>query len=198
MVNWEDNLPPIVRQRLATIGELTPEEKENMMASERVDSLLSKFHEGRIDPESLWKRLKDERRPSFLREAQMKLVDSLSLGSTRAEMKRKRDGILAIETLKEDQNTSVVELDLDLVEDLQERYRAEAEQTYNSLRAEVEKDPRLRIRQAQQGQNTMMIQLTTDEATKELPEWRDFLSHHEKRYNEDFAKVVGRLRGRLE
>ncbi|MEE8637105.1 MAG: hypothetical protein V3T04_03100 [Dehalococcoidia bacterium] len=198
MVNWEDNLPPIVRQRLATIGELTREEKENMMASERVDSLLSKFHEGRIDTEGLWKRLKEERKPSILKQAQMKLVDSLSLGSTPAETKRKRDGILPIETLKKEQNPSVLELDLDLVEDLQERYRAEAEQTYNSLRAEVEKDPRLRIRQAPQGQNTMMIQLTPDEATKELPEWRDFLSHHEKRYNEDFAKVVGGLRERLE
>jgi len=197
MVNWEDNLPPIVRQRLATIGELSPEEKENMVASERVDSLLSEFHEGRIDPEGLWKRLKEERKPSILKQAQMKLVDSLSLGSTPAETKRKRDGILAIETLKKEQNTSVLELDLDLVEDLQERYRAEAEQTYNSLRAEVEKDPRLRIRQAPQGQNTMMIQLTPDEATKELPEWRDFLSHHEKQYNEGLAKVAGRLRGRL-
>ena len=198
MVNWEDTLPPIVRQRLATIGELTPEEKENMMASKRVDSLLSKFHEGRIDPESLWKRLKDEGRPSFLREAQMKLVDSLSLGSTLAEMKRKRDAILAIETLKKEQNTSVLELDFDLVEDLQERYRAEVEQAYNSIRSQVESNPQLRAKQVQQGQSTMMIQLTVDEATKGLPQWQDFLSHHEKRYNEDFAKVVGRLRGRLE
>jgi len=198
MGNWEQDLSPIARERLAKIGELTPEEKEKMLDSEKVNSLLTEFYQGQIDLESLWKRLKEEGKPSLLREAQVRLVDSLSFGSTPAELQRKRDGILAIETLKEEQNTSIIELNLNLMEDLQKRYRAEMEQAYNSIRSQVESNPQLRAKQVQQGQSTMMIQLTVDEATKGLPQWQDFLSHHEKRYNEDFAKVVGRLRGRLE
>jgi len=197
MKNWEKDLPPIARERLAKIGDLTQEEKEKMVDSERVNSLLSEFYQGQIDPESLWKRLKEEGKPSLLREAQIRLVDSLSFGSTPAELQRKRDGILAIETLKEEQNTSIVELNLNLMEDLQKRYRTEMEQAYNGIRAEVERNPQLRVKQVQQGQNTMVVQLSVDEAIKQLPQWRDFLSDQEKRYSQEFAKVMEKLKKEL-
>ena len=197
MRNWEKDLPPIARERLAKIGELTREEKERMIDSEKVNSLLSEFYQGQIAPESLWKRLKEEGKPSLLREAQVRLVDSLSFGSTSTELQRKRDGVLALETLKEEQNTSIVELNLNLMEDLQKRYRAEIEQAYNGIRAEVERNPQLRVKQVQQGQGTTIIQLTVDEAIKQLPQWRDFLSNQEKRYSQEFARVMAKLKREL-
>jgi hypothetical protein len=197
MKNWEKDLPPIARDRLAKIGELTPEEKERMLDSEKVDSLLSEFYQGQIDPESLWKRLKEEGKPSLLREAQLRLVDSVGFGITPAELQRKRDGILAMESLKKGQNTSVIELSLKRMEDLQKRYRAEIEQAYDGIKTEVERNPRLRVKQVQQGQNTMVIQLTVDEAVKQLPQWRDFLSNQEKRYSQEFAGVIDRLKREL-
>jgi len=197
MRNWEKDLPPIARERLAKVGELTREEKEKVIDSEKVNSLLSEFYQGQIDPESLWKRLKEEGKPSLLREAQMKLVDSLSFGSTPAEVQRKRDGILAIETLKEEQNTSIVELNLNLIEDLQKRYRAEIEQAYNGIKAEVEGNSQLRVKQVQQGQNTMIIQLSVEEAIKQLPQWQGFLSDQEKRYSQEFAKITEKLKREL-
>jgi hypothetical protein len=197
MKNWEKDLPPIARDRLAKIGELTSEEKERMLDSEKVDSLLSEFYQGQIDPESLWKRLKEEGKPSLLREAQLRLVDSLTFGITPAELQRKRDGILAMELLKKGRNTSIIELNLNLMEDLQKRYRAEIEQAYDGIKTEVERNPRLRVKQVQQGQNTMVIQLTVDEAVKQLPQWRDFLSNQEKRYGQEFAGVIERLKREL-
>ena len=195
--DWEKDLPPIAREKLARIGELTREEKEKMTVSEKVNCLLSEFYQGQIDPEALWKRLKEEGKPSLLREAQMRLIDSLSFGSTPAELQRRRDGILALETLREEQNTSVVEVNLNLMADLQKRYRAEIEQAYNGIRAEVERNPQLRVKQVQQGQNTMVIQLTVDEAIKELPQWQDFLSRHERRYSQEFAQVMEKLEKEL-
>jgi len=192
--DWEKALPPIAREKLARIGELTLEEKEKMTVSEKVNSLLSEFYQGEIDPEGLWKRLKVENKPSLLRETQMRLIDSLSFGSASAELQRRRDGILAIETLKKEQNTSVVELYLKLAEDLQKRYRAEIEQAYNGIRTEVERNPQLRVKQIQQGQNTVIIQLTVDEAVKQLPQWQDFLSKHEKRYRQEFARVIEKFK----
>ena len=127
----------------------------------------------------------------------MRLIDSLSFGSTSVELQRKRDGILAIETLKKEQNTSIVELNLNLMEDLQKRYSAEIEQAYNSVRTEVERNPRLRLKQVQQGQNTMVVQLTVDEAIKQLPQWRDFLVDQEKIYSQEFASVREKLKKEL-
>jgi hypothetical protein len=197
MRSWEKDLPPIARERLDRIGELTQEEKEKMIDSEKVNSLLSEFYQGQIAPESLWKRLKEEGKPSLLREAQMRLVDSLSFVSTPAELQRKRNGILAIEILKKEQNTSIVELNLNLMEDLQNRYKTEIEQTYNNIRAEVERNPQLRVKQVQQGQNTMIVQLGVDEAIKQLPQWQDFLLAQEKRYSQEFAKTMEKLKREL-
>lgn len=197
MKNWEQDLSPIARERLAKIGELTKEEKELMIHSEKVNSLLSEFYQGQINPESLWKRLKEEGKPSLLREAQVRLADSLSFRIPPAELQRKREGILAIETLKEEQNTSVIELNLNRLEELQKRYKAETEQAYDGMRAEVERNPRLRVKQVQQGQNTMIVQLTVDEAIKQLPQWRDFLSSQEEIYSQDFARAIERLKGDL-
>lgn len=197
MTNWEKDLPPIARARLAKIGELTQEEKERMIDFEKVNSLLSEFYQAQIAPEGLWKRLKEEDKPSLLREAQVRLIDSLGFGSTPADPQRRRDGILAIETLKKEPNTSIVELHLNLMEDLQKRYRAEIEQAYNGIRTKVERNPQLRLKQVQQGQSTMISQLTVDEAIKQLPQWRDFLSQHGKRYSQEFAKAVEKLKREL-
>ena len=193
MGDWEKGLSPLARERLAKIGELTQEEKEKMLDSEKVNSLLSEFYQGQIDPEGLWNRLKNEGKPFLLKEAQVRLVDSLRFGIPATELQRKREGILAIETLKKEQNTSVIELNLNRMEELQKRYRAETEQAYNGIRAEVEKNPRLRMKQVQQGQNTMVVQLTVDEAIKQLPQWQDFLSSQEKRYSQEFASTKEKL-----
>ena len=197
MRNWDEDLPPLARERLAKIGELTAEEREKMVDHEKVNSLLSEFYLGRIDSDRLWKKLKAENRPSLFREAQIRLIDALSFGSTPIEIKRKRDGILAIETLKEEQNTSIVETNLNLMEELQKRHKAEVEQAYNSIKAEVERNPQLRVKQVQQGQNTMMVQLSVDEAIKQLPQWRDFLSEQEERYTQEFTKLTEKLKGEL-
>ena len=197
MKNWEEDLPPIVKARLAKIGELTQEEKQKLADSERADSLLSEFYRGQIDSDGLWKKLKEEGKPSLLREVQIRLLDSLSFGSTPAELEKKRKGILAVEALKKQPNTSVIELNLSFLENLQKRYKAEIEQAYNSVRAEVERNPRLRLKQVQQGQNTMVVQLTVDEAIKQFPQWQDFLSNQEKRYRQEFAKITEKLRREL-
>jgi hypothetical protein len=197
MMDWEKDLPPIARERLSRIGELTQEEKQKMIDSDRVNSLLSEFYQGKIDAEGLWKRLKKEGRPSLLKEAQTRLIDSLSLGNTPAELQRRKEGVLAVETLKEEQNTPVVELNLEQMEDLRKRYTAEIDQAYNSLRTEVERNPQLRVKQVQQGQNTMLVQLTVDEAVKQLPQWQDFLSKHQRRYSEEFARVGEALKREL-
>ncbi len=197
MRNWEQDLSPIARERLARLGQLTQEEKERMVDSEKVTSLLSEFYQGQINPESLWKRLKEEGKPSLLKETQVRLVDSLGFGVPPAELQRKREGILAIETLKEEQNTSVIEFNLNRLEELQKTYRAEIDRAYDGIRAEVEKDPRLGMKQVKRGQNTMVVQLTVDEAIKQLPQWQDFLSSQGKRYSQEFASTKEKLEKEL-
>ncbi len=197
MENWEKDLPPIARDRLAKLGKLTQDEKERMADSEKLISLLSDFYQGQIDAEGLWKTLKAEGRPSLLREAQFGLLDSMSLGSAADELKKRRDGILGIETLKDAPNTSAVEMNLNLIHDLQRSYEAEMEQAYSRVKTEVERNPQLQVKQVQQGQRTVLMQLTVDEAIKQIPQWQDFLSEHGRRYNQSFVELIDRVKGEL-
>ncbi len=197
MREWEKELSPLIKEKLARIGEITSEEREVMKDFERLDSLLSEFYKGQLDAEGLWRRLKEYKeqgRASLLKEAQLKLIDSLNLGSIAAEFQKRRDGILAIETLKESQNTSMLESTLNLIEGLQRRYKEELQQAYGNLKAQVEGNPQLRAQQVKQGQMTVVMQLTVDEAIKNNPQWKASLANHEKRYNQEFARVIEKVR----
>jgi len=197
MSEWEEKLPPIMREKLARIGEVTQEEKERMKDLDQLTSLLSEFYKGELDSEGLWKELKgykDKGKGYLLREAQMKLIDSLSLGSAAVELQKRKGGILAIENLKQDQNTAMLELGLDSIGGLQKSYKDEIEQAYDNLKAQVERNPQLRMQQVRQGQTTIVVQLTVDEAIKSSQEWNNFVANHEKRHSQEFAKIIEELR----
>ncbi len=193
MADWEERLPPIVRERLARMGDMTSEEKERMKDSEVVDSLLSRFYRDELNAEGLWKRLKglqEGGKGRLLREVQLRLIESLSLNSVSADVQRRKEGILAVEGLKDDQHTSALEGGLNSIAELQRRYADEMQRVYEELRSQVERDPRLRVEQVRQGQNTALVQLSVEEAVKRNPQWREFLAQHESRYSEEFARVL--------
>lgn len=198
MADWENKLSPLARERLARIGELSPEEKERMKNEQRLKSLLAEFYTGQLDSEGLWRRLKEEGKPLLLKEAQINLIDSLGLASLSAEFQKRRDGILAIETLKKEQNTSLIEVTLSSLESLQKRSKEERDKTYSNFKVQVERNPQLRIQQQQvqteQGTAIVQMQLSVEEAIKANPQWKQFLSEHEKRYSQEFQEVKEKLK----
>lgn len=184
----------IAMEKAAEIGGLTAEEKEKMKDQEKLTSLLAEFNKGEIDATELWKVLKEEGKPYLLGEAQLKLIDSLKLKDSQSEFQRKREGILAVETLKDEQNTPEVELNLDFLQSIQKRYDEEMKRAYNDFKLRVEKDPELRTRKIQQGDTVVIIQLPLEEAVEHLPEWKDFLLEHNRKYEQEFEKTIKKLR----
>jgi len=200
MAEWEEKLPPIMREKLARIGEVTPQEKEKMKDLDRLTSLLAEFHKGELNSEGLWKELKgfkEKGKGYLLREAQTKLIDSLSLGSINAEFQRRKEGIIAIETLKKHPNTAMLEQDLNSIARLQAKYREEMEQAYNFLKTKVERNPQLRLQQVRQGQATIVMELSVDEAVRMSVEWKNFVANHEKHYSQEFARTIEKLKGEV-
>jgi hypothetical protein len=185
----------IAMEKAAGIGGLTAEEKERMRDQEKLNSVLAEFNKGEIDATELWNVLKEEGKPYLLGEAQIKLIDSLKLRDSQSEFQRKREGILAVETLKDDQNTPEVELNLDSLQGIQKRYDEEMKRAYNDLKLRVERNPELRTRRIQQGDAVVIVQLSPEEAVEHLPEWKDFLLEHNRRYGQEFEKAIKRLRG---
>lgn len=197
MSDWESKLPPRLRERLAEAGELTPEERQKMKAAEEVNAILGDFYKGDIDSEGLWKRLKplqEQGRAALLKDAQLRLVESLTMNSPAPELAKRRSAIVAIETLKTPPNTAALEQAIGAIDSLQARYKKEMQQGYDYLKAEVERNPQLRMKQVKQGDQMMVVQLTVDEAIKVRPEWKDFLADHDARFGQEFGKVIERIK----
>jgi hypothetical protein len=165
-----------------------------MKDQEKLISILAEFNKGEIDATGLWKVLKEEGRPYPLGEAQLKLIDSLKLKDSPSEFQRKREGILAIETLKDEQKTSEVELNLNSLQSIQKKYDEEMKRVYNDFKLQVQKDSALRTRKIKRGDAVVIVQLSPEEAVEQLSEWKNFLSEHNRKYEQEFEKAITRLR----
>jgi len=72
-------LPPIMKEKLAAIGDIGPEEKQKMRDLDGLDSMLRGFYKGELDAYGLYERLKDfekQDKQFLLREAYEKLKRS--------------------------------------------------------------------------------------------------------------------------
>jgi len=113
MVDWEKELPPIMRERLARAGEVTPEDKERIKDLEHLDSLLKEFYADLLDSAGLWKRLKefqDQGRQFLLKEAYTKLKGSFKWKGLPIKFEERNDGTLTIEFREEEEEDLVLEL----------------------------------------------------------------------------------------
>lgn len=197
MADWEDRLPPRARERLARVGDMSGEERQRMKDSQKLDSLLADFYRGEMDAEALWARFKEyseQGKGELLREVQLKLIDSLGLGSSTVDIQKRKEAILAVESLKQEPNVAALEGGLNSVVDLQRNYGEQLQQAYDELKAQVERDPRQRMEQVRQGQDVGLVQLTVEEAVRRNPRWKDFVAEHERRYNDEFARLIERLK----
>ncbi len=180
-------------EKAAGIGELTPEEKERIKDQEKVKSILTEFYKGQIDRDGLWQKLKGVK-PFFLKEAQQHVVDSLGLGSTPEEFQLRKDGILAIENLKEKKHIPAIEHTLNSIKTLQEQYREGKERAVDELRAAVERNPQLRLQpmRTPDGRTVYQAAVSVDEAVQ--ARLSEFLSEHEMRYNQQFNGMIEKLK----
>jgi len=186
------------KERIAKIMEgLTPEKKREIQISERIKSLLSEFYRGSLAPEDLWRRLREfsiQDKEYIAREIQLNLIETMSLGASEEEIQKRGEGILAVEVLKRKRNTSLIESNLNLIKSLQKKYRKEKENVYQSLKHEFEDNPELRVKTIKRGNTTMVVQLSAEEAVKQSPEWKNFVSEYERRYHQEFIKIIERLK----
>jgi len=180
-------------ERAEKIGALTPEEKEYLKDQEHLKTLLSEFYGGKLDRDGLWRKLKGKK-PPLLKEAQNYLVDSLGMGSTSEELKIRRDGILAIETLKEKQHIPAIEQILDAIEMLLREYQDRKEKIADELKAEIERNPQMRLQPVRtpDGKTAFQATISVDEALQ--AKMSEFLAEHESVYSAEFIRMINRLK----
>jgi len=182
----------IAMEKVNKANKLTPEEKDRIKAEEKIKSLLAKYYKGQITSNDLWQKLKGNK-SSTLREAQSILINSLSFQNSTDEYQIRKNAILAIETLKEDQNISSIESTLNEVNLLKKEYQKKKDEIENILRKEIKKNPKARIKTIKQGDRLAIIQLSIEEALQENIEWKNFITKHEEEYNKKFKSIIEKL-----
>ncbi len=182
-------------EKMREIGELTSEEKEEMKDRELLKSLLTSFYKGELSRDQIWERSKGIR-PSLLGHAQENIADSLRLGNMPEEFQLRRDGILAIEALKEKKNTSAVENTLSAISKVQKEYRDGKERAVKELRAAIETNPQLRVQQVRTPDGRVVqAAMSVEEAVH--ARIGEFLGEHETKYEMMFTQAVARLKKEL-
>lgn len=190
-------LSPLARERLARIGDLSPQEKERARRSSKLGSLLSQYFKGEMSSEDLWKELnslKEQSDESIIKEAQSKLIDTLRLQMSQADFGQRRSAILAIETMKGEGKYSTLELALNSVEALCQEYTQIKEQTYEQLKSALEGQLQAVAQQVIKQGLKVDVESSIEANVKNSPQWKAFIAEHEKSYGGMFDSHIARLR----
>jgi hypothetical protein len=186
----------IALEKAEQFGALSSEEKEKLKDEDAVKAILGEFFQGRIDSNGLWQRMKDVKRP-LLGIAQMHLIESLGLGNAQIELQRKKEGILAIETLKEEPKTALIESTLNAIEGLMKEYDQMKKNLLDDLRRQIEENPQWRMKpvKKQDGKTVMKVAASVDEAAQ--ARFADALSAHDAEFSNEFSVLFEELKGAL-
>jgi|YelNatPaOPRAMG01_1025707.scaffolds.fasta_scaffold04089_7 hypothetical protein len=180
-------------EKVADIGTLTEEEKKYLKEQEEIKTILVDFFKGRIDRDTLWQKLKG-RDVKLLKETQIQLIDSLGLGGSDEDFIKRKEGIIAIETLKKSKHLSQVEELLNTLEYLRKQFEDGKQRAIDQLKDAVEKNPQLRLRpmRTSDGRTVFQAAVSVDEAVQER--LSEFLADHEERFNAEFNKITMKLK----
>jgi len=190
-------LSPLAKERLARIGAVSQEEKERLRQSRELDSLLSEYFKDELDTDGLWKRLrvlKEQTGEPVVEEAQGKLVDTLRLQMSQEDFEQRRQAILGIETMKSEGKYSSLDLVLNSIEALRQKYTQLKEQTYQQLKEAVESQLRAVAQQAITQGLKVNVEGSIEANVKNSPRWKQFISRHDSVGEQMFNSYIARLR----
>jgi len=183
----------IAMEKAESIGELSEEEKKKIEIDKKVSPILAKFFKGKFSPEKLYSSLKGLD-GQVLKDTQIKILESITIGSEDEEMEHKKNGIIAVESLKEDKNMGIIEQYMNELLNIKKNFSNDKENAYNSLKMQIEQNPQARIREIKQGQKKVRVELTVEEAIEQNSQWKEFLQETEKKYLSEFNVFIGNLK----
>lgn len=193
-------LSPLAKEKLAKAGELSKEEKENLKLSGELTAILTDFFTQKLETETLWARLKEYRdsgRESIVRELQLRLLHTLSLGGSDLDFDRNRAAILSAETLKAPGRYPELENGLKAVQELRIKYLKEKTDTFNAMKGkigdQVRKAAQQMSRQSKNPNMTVDIEGSIEASVRSSAQWRDFSIKYENSYGRQFDALLAKL-----
>jgi hypothetical protein len=183
----------IAMEKAAMLDDLTDIEKEAIANKKKLEPAMAGFYKGKSGPEQLWQELKDGS-PALLKQAQINLIESLKFNLDVKELQRRNKGIIAIESLKKEQKTSILQQSLKILETIQHKAETEKNQVFNEFKKAVESNPQARNKVVEQGGQKVVVKLSVEDAIIQNPQWRQFAMDLEKNYEDQFEQAAASVK----
>lgn len=158
---------------------LSSEEIVKIKQQEVIDGILAKYYKDLIEPDQLWNHFKGL---SFqhLVNAQNSLLRSLSFQSNGYDIERRKSGILAIESLKNNNRSAEIEDIFGQLTKLQKDFSDGKEELYQYVKEDLENHPEKRLQTFQQDNQIVVKELTVEEIMAQDKGIRQHLAQMEK------------------
>lgn len=165
---------------------------------EELKKIMAPFFKGDMDAEGLWHQLetKDE---NYLKEAQLMLIESIGLRNSSEQIKRRKEAVVAVESLKESGNSTFFEKQFTQAQSLKQQYQTQKKQLDEQVKQHLEQaqsqgQGQNPLAAAQNrnadGQNGMNAQMRQQLAQK--------VSEFQEGYNKRFNKLIEKMKVEIE
>ena len=163
---------------------------------EKLKKIMAPFFKEEMDAEALWHEL-EGKEEAYLKEAQLMLIESIGLRNSSEQIKRRKEAVVAVESLKESGNSTFFEKQFTQAQSLQQQYQTQKKQLDEQVQQHLE--------QAQsQGQNPLAAaQNRNDEGQSGMnsqmrQQLAQKVSEFQESYNKRFIKLIEKMKSEIE
>ncbi|SIQ53709.1 hypothetical protein [Halanaerobium kushneri] len=171
-------------------------EVNSLEIREELKDIMAPFFKEEMDAEGLWHKL-ENKGEAYLKEAQLMLIESIGLRNSSEQIKRRKEAVVAVESLKESANTTFFEKQFTQAQSLQQQYQTQKKQLDEQVKQHLEQaqgQGQNPLAAAQggnnQGQNGMNAQMRQQLAQK--------VSEFQEGYNKRFTKLIKKMKTEIE
>jgi len=104
---------------------------------ENLKEIMAPFFKEEMDAEALWHELEDKDE-AYLKEAQLMLIESIGLRNSSEQIKRRKEAVVAVESLKESGNSTFFEKQFTQAQSLQQQYQTQKKQLDEQVKQHLE------------------------------------------------------------
>ena len=153
---------------------------------EELKGIMAPFFKEEMDAEGLWHKLEDKDR-AYLKEAQLMLIESIGLRNSSEQIKRRKEAVTAVESLKESTQA----------QSLQQQYQTQKKQLDEQVKQHLEQaqqgqgqNPLAAAQNGNEGQNGMNAQMKQQLAQK--------VAEFQEGFNKRFNKLIEKMKAEIE
>jgi hypothetical protein len=185
----------IAMERADEVYGTNDKDHNSLEIREELKEIMAPFFKEEMDAEGLWHELEDKE-DAYLKEAQLMLIESIGLRNSSEQIKRRKEAVVAVESLKESGNTSFFEKQFTQAQSLQQQYQTQKKQLDEQVKQHLEQaqgqgqNPLAAAQGGNDGQNGMNAQMRQQLAQK--------VSEFQEGYNKRFNKLIDKMKAEIE